>query len=94
VLPLRFVVQRRSTLKQQVSTLLCTLVEGIDGGFELLRVDTALACQLTQGPGFEQVAAAYMGRCRKRKGFRPAQPIAALGAVIADQPGHRGFLRT
>ncbi|MNE45827.1 hypothetical protein D3C80_1401350 [compost metagenome] len=86
---LRAVVARGATLVVRVCALRRVVVETGHAALQLLGVDPAACGQLRQVRAAEQVATPFIEAGREGERLGPADAMAALRGVIADQPGLR-----
>lgn len=84
---LGLVVGRYAPLENRVLTLGGMAVEAVYRALQLLGVDPTVLCQLRQCAATVQVTAALIMAGGEGKGLGPANAIAALRGMIADQPG-------
>ncbi|CAI3805935.1 hypothetical protein GLGCALEP_03878 [Pseudomonas sp. MM221] len=84
------VIGRRATLEGRVFTLCRRVVETVHRALQLRGIDPAALRQLCQRCAAVQVATTLVKTCGEGKRFGPANAVAALRGVVADQPGFRG----
>lgn len=85
------VVSRYATLEKRIFTPGCMAVETVHRALQLLGIDPAALRQLRQCATAVQVTAALIVAGGEREGLGPADTIATLRGMVADQPGFRRF---